>query len=137
MTSRIDRLTEAAARFSDPVTRMSQFSEFYHPEALFHGYVRDRALDFAAARDFYAALWSAFPDFHVEIVRAIENGPLVAFHFRWSGIHRGSFADIAATNRQVRTEGMSLLRFQGQQVIERWNVSDLRVLIDQLNSVAP
>src|SRR5438034_6074897 len=115
---------QAATRFSDPASRLSHFAEFYHHDAIFHGYASDGALDFTAAQKFYAHLWSAFPDFDVQIVRAIEDKPLIAFHYTWSGTHRGLFAGIPATGRAIRAEGMSFIRSQGSQVIERWNVSD-------------
>ena len=127
-----DRLLQSAASFSDPAERMRHFADFYHPKAVFHGYVRDMSLDFLSARDFYAGLWSAFPDFRVRICHAVEDGEMIGFHYVWEGTHRGPFSGITPSNRQVRVEGMGLMRFEAQQVIERWNVSDSRSLMVQL-----
>src|SRR5258708_2969756 len=103
---------QAAARFSEPASRIEHFAEFYHRDALFHGYSRDAAIDFLSARKFYAGLWSAFPDFKVQIVRAVESETLLAFHYAWSGTHRGTFLGAPPTDRHIRAEGMSFLRFQ-------------------------
>jgi predicted ester cyclase len=127
-----ERVTESARWFSDPSARVRHFSEFYHPQAVFHGYVRGSSLDLAQACNFYSTLWEAFPDFRVRILRAVEEPGMVAFHYSWEGTHKGAYAGFAPSNHQVHIVGMSFVRFEAQQVIERWNVSDSGVLVTQL-----
>lgn len=130
--TRVEQLKRSAALFSDPTERSRHFAAFYHSKAVFHGYARESSLDFESARKFYAALWSAFPDFQVQVLREIENSDMLAFHYVWEGTHLGPFEGIAPSNRRVRVEGMSFVRFEGEQVIERWNISDFGSLLRQL-----
>lgn len=130
--TRVEQLKLSAALFSDPAERIRHFGTFYHSKAVFHGYARESSLDFESARKFYSALWSAFPDFQVQVLRELEDDDMVAFHYVWEGTHRGPFAGIPPSNRRVRVEGMSFVRFDGEQVIERWNISDSGSLLAQL-----
>jgi SnoaL-like polyketide cyclase len=43
-------------------------------------------------------LRAAFPDFELEIVDLIAEGPKVAGHFRCSGTHRGEWLGVPATS---------------------------------------
>jgi predicted SnoaL-like aldol condensation-catalyzing enzyme len=127
-----ERVTHSARLFSDPAARLQHFSDFYHPKAVFHGYAPSGSLDFAEAQKFYVALWNAFPDFQVRILRAVEEANMMAFHYTWEGTHQSMYAGTAPSGRRVRMAGMSFVRFEGRQVIERWNVSDSGHLMTQL-----
>ena len=126
------RVTESARLFSDPSARIRHLSDFYHPQAVFHGYVPDRSLDFAQAKRFYLYLWEAFPDFTVHILRAVEDQNMLALHYAWEATHKGMYAGFAASNNRVQVVGMSFVRFEAEQVIERWNVSDSGLFLSQL-----
>jgi len=80
---------------------------------------------------------SAFPDFHVTIDDMVAEGDEVATRWTIRGTHRGEFAGIAPTGRQVTGWGMSIDRIVGGKIVETWNRYDTLGLMQQLGVIPP
>jgi predicted ester cyclase len=77
-------------------------------------------------------LRAAFPDLRAEVVEQIADGDRVATRKIFHGTHRGAFAGIAPTGREVTIAVMDIVRIGEGQIREHWNVVDVSGLMRQL-----
>jgi steroid delta-isomerase-like uncharacterized protein len=86
----------------------------------------------------FTAIRSAFPDFHVTIEDLIAEGDQVVVRYTWRGTNTGDFVTpmpIPATGKQVTATGMSIVRFAGGKGVEVWNQTDSLGLFQQLGVI--
>ena len=74
-----------------------------------------------------------FPDLDVTVEDLIAEGDRVVARVTSRGTHRGSFAGVAATGRQITWRGIVIRRLQDGQVVEQWSKFDLFGLLRQLD----
>jgi predicted ester cyclase len=82
----------------------------------------------AGFKALYLPMRAAFPDIHIEVVRSVEEGPLVAVHCRVTGTHHGEGLGIAATGKPVEIWGMGMARVENGVIVEGWNAFDFMTL---------
>jgi predicted ester cyclase len=75
---------------------------------------------------------AAFPDVHVTIKDLVASGDRVGVRVTASGTHRGAFAGIPATGRQVQWTANVIYRIADRQIIEAWTVWDAAGLLQQI-----
>ena len=75
---------------------------------------------------------SAFPDYHNVIKDMIAEGDRVAVRVMCRGTHRTEFMGIAPTGKLVEFSAISIFRFAGGKVVERWNKTDNLGMLQQL-----
>jgi steroid delta-isomerase-like uncharacterized protein len=80
------------------------------------------------------ALWTAFPDFHIEVLNAGEIEPgLVAHHWRVQGTNTGQGADgNEPTGRALALMGASIIRVEGDKVVSDQCYFDRTAIAEQL-----
>jgi predicted ester cyclase len=83
-------------------------------------------------RDFYSAIRSALPDARYEVDDLIAEGDKVVVRWRLLGTHKGDFRGIAPTGRAIALKGIAIYRVQGGKLMERWVVSDLHGLLEEI-----
>lgn len=71
-------------------------------------------------------LRSGFPDVQFSIHELIAEGGKVALYWSWEATHRGVFANIPATGKRVRQEGMVMYYFETGKVV------NMKVIFDRL-----
>ena len=76
----------------------------------------------------------SFPDVRWDILDMIAEDDNVVMRLVMTGTHRGAFFGIAPTDRQVRVEGIHLLRLQDGKVIEHQGVNDDLGFMQQLGA---
>jgi steroid delta-isomerase-like uncharacterized protein len=86
----------------------------------------------AGFRTLYHPMRAAFPDIHIEVVRTIVEGPLVAAHCRVTGRHHGDGLGIAATGNAMEMWGMGMARVENGVIVEGWNAFDFMTLYQQV-----
>ncbi len=87
----------------------------------------------AAIRERAAALLTAFPDFHLERLALVIEGPSHADRWVMTGTHRGELFGIPPTGRAVRVEGATFTRLGPDgQVVEDIHFTDMAELLRQL-----
>jgi len=69
-----------------------------------------------------AADGSANP--HLDIKDVVSNGDRLACRFVMSGIHQGPFIGVPGTGRPYLCQGITIMRFVGPRVVERWSMTD-------------
>ena len=115
------------------------YLDLYDDSVMLYG-VAPEPLDKQGVRGFYEGLWSALGasagagprlDFHEVLV----DGDLCSCRFTMSGTHQGDFMGVSATGRPYSLPGITILRFRGDRVVERWSVADLLGLLVQLGAI--
>src|SRR5690349_11345329 len=74
----------------------------------------------------------AFPEYRLAIDQMVAEGEWVAVRARFAGVHRGEFAGIAPTGREVEAGVVIFYRIQGQRIVEHHLQFDAAALIAQL-----
>ncbi len=75
---------------------------------------------------------SAFPDIHFSLDQVLAEGDRVAIRLTGRGTHRGLFMGIPPTGKEVSFGGMTFICLENGKVIERWGISDIPGLMQQL-----
>jgi steroid delta-isomerase-like uncharacterized protein len=86
----------------------------------------------------FTAIRSAFPDFHVTIEDMIAEGDEVVVRYTWHGTNTGDLVapmPIPATGKQVNMTGITFVRFAGGKGVEVWNQADSLGLFQQLGLI--
>jgi predicted ester cyclase len=90
-----------------------------------------------AFRDYYAAIRSVVPDARYEVDDLIAEGDRVVVRWRLLGTHRGEFQGIAPTGRAITLKGIAIYRVDEGKLMERWVVSDLHGVLEQIGGASP
>lgn len=65
----------------------------------------------------------------------MAGGDRVACRFMVSGMHRGPFRGMPATNKPFSLPGITILRFADGRCVERWSQADFLSLLQQLGAM--
>ena len=90
----------------------------------------------AGFKPFHAAYRDAFPDLALQIEHMLADDDLVAVHWTATATHGGGGLGFAATGKRVSFSGMTLIRVEGNKLIEGWNSFDQLGLLQQLGVVS-
>jgi predicted ester cyclase len=90
-----------------------------------------------AFRDYYAAIRSAVPDARYEVDDLISEADRVVVRWRLLGTHQGEFGGIAPTGRAIVLKGIAIYRVDSGRLMERWVVSDLHGLLEEIRESSP
>lgn len=88
-------------------------------------------------RNFYSAIRSALPDARYEVDDLIAEGDKVVVRWRLLGTHKGAFGGIAPTGQSIALKGIAIYRVEGGKLIERWVVTDLHGLLQEIRGSSP
>lgn len=77
--------------------------------------------------------WMAgFPDLKVEHLAVVCENDRVFIHWKAEGTHTGAFKGIAATDRKIHYEGVTIYRINMGKIVEYWSYPDMQHLLEQL-----
>lgn len=79
---------------------------------------------------------AGFPGYELIADQMIAEGDLVSLRATFRGVHRGAFAGIEPTGRQVAAGVMIVYRIAGGRIAEHWLQFDLFGLTGQLKGVS-
>lgn len=108
------------------------------PHALVHGLPTPDGKPLVgpeAFRPFFKRFRGAFPDLHVTIDRVVRENDLVAAHCTVAGTHRGDTLGLKSTGLRVTFTGICIVRADGQQLVEGWNVFDFLSCFQQIRAL--
>lgn len=95
-----------------------------------------------AVKGFYEAIFAT-------MAAAGKPNPLLEFHdllvegnryccrFTMSGVHKGPFLGVPATNKPYVLPGITIMHFRDGKVIERWSSADMLGVLVQIGAVPP
>jgi len=67
-----------------------------------------------------------------EISMQVAEGDLVVSRIMGRGVHRGELLGIAATNKEVETDGIAIHRIRDGKIVEYWVVVDVARVLQQV-----
>jgi predicted ester cyclase len=120
---------------------LSAYLTLYDDSIRLHGYTPE-PMDKAAVRAFYENVHAALGEgergppklvFHETMI----DGELYGCRFTLSGTQRGVFMGVPATGKPFQLAGITIMRFSGERVIERWSQADMLGLLIQLGAIPP
>jgi steroid delta-isomerase-like uncharacterized protein len=110
-------------------------AELLHPEVVDRSRPPGIAEGAEGVRQQFEAFRAAFPDFHAVIHDQIAEGDKVVTRKVFHGTHRGELMGIPPTGREVQIEVIDIVRVEGGQIVEHWNVVDRLGLLQQLGAL--
>jgi predicted ester cyclase len=134
---RIERVERARQRWN--AGDLPGYLQLYADDLRFHGLEPD-PMDKATVAGFYRQFWSALgapgrPNPQLDFHERLVDGDLYSCRFPVAGEHRGDFRGMPATGRPYVFEGITIMRFRGDQLVERWTSADHLGLMVQLGAV--
>jgi steroid delta-isomerase-like uncharacterized protein len=90
----------------------------------------------AAFKALFHQFTAAFPDIHVEVVRTVAEGDLVAAHCHVTGTHRGAELGLDPTGRGVDFWGVAIFRVSDGVIQEGWNSFDFLTMNQQIGAIS-
>jgi predicted ester cyclase len=111
------------------------FAELLHPEVADRSRPAGIAEGAEGVRQQFEAFRAACPDFRAVIHDQIAEGDKVVTRKVFHGTHRGELMGIAPTGREVQIEVIDIVRIEGGQIVEHWNVVDRLALLQQLGAL--
>jgi predicted ester cyclase len=111
---------------------MTLVDEVVSPQFISHDWPEGGPTGPRAFRDYYAAIRSAVPDARYEVDDLIAEGDRVVVRWRLLGTHKGDFRGIPPTGRPIALKGIAIYRVEGDKLMERWVVSDLHGLLEEI-----
>ena len=77
-------------------------------------------------------MFAAFPDLHVTVDLMIAEDDKVVAYLTVTGTNTGPFANMPATNKSVKVNGVDIVRIKDSKAIERWGAFDNMSMMTQL-----
>ncbi len=115
---------------------MSLADEVLSPRFTSHDGPNDGQTGPQAFRDYSAAIRSAVPDARYDVDDLIAEGDRVVVRWKLLGTHMGDFGGIAPTGRPIVLKGIAIYRVDEGKLMERWVVSDLHGLLEEIGAAA-
>jgi steroid delta-isomerase-like uncharacterized protein len=81
------------------------------------------------------ALFSSFPDLHVNIEHIIAENNFVVVFLNFTGTHKGEFQGFPPTNKPVKIRSADLYRIENGKIVEHWDVIDQLDLLQQTGAL--
>ena len=75
---------------------------------------------------------NAFPDLHVSTDIMVAEGDMVVAYITMTGTNTGSFANMPATNKSIKINGVDIVLIKDGKATERWGVFDDMAMMTQL-----
>ena len=132
MSTRTDALERARERWN--AGDLPGYLALYAPEIRLHGYT-PAPMGKVEVGGFYGNIFAAFGSPQLVFHDVLESGDSVTVRFTMTGTHVGEFMGVPPTGRAIALPGITILRFDGDTVIERWSSADMLGLLVQLGAV--
>ena len=107
----------------------------YAPDVLDHSTPPGLPQGFEGYRLKIGMFVAAFPDLNISYEDLIGEGDRVLGRYILTGTHRGDFAGIPPTGKQVKISGMDILRLKDGKVTEHWTEMDTLGMMQQLGVI--
>ena len=132
MSNRTDALERARERWN--AGDLPGYLALYGHGIRLHGYTPE-PMGKIAVEGFYRSIFAAFDSPQLIFHEMLESGDSVTIRFTMTGTHVGEFMGVPSTGRKIALPGITILRFDGDTVIERWSSADMLGLLVQLGAV--
>jgi steroid delta-isomerase-like uncharacterized protein len=116
---------------------MALVDEVVSPRFISHDWPKGSPTGPQGFRDFYSAIRSALPDARYEVDDLIAADDKVIVRWRLLGTHKGAFRGIAPSGRPIALKGIAIYRVEGGKLMERWVVTDLYGVLEEIRGSSP
>lgn len=118
---------------------LAGYLSLYSEDISLHGYSPE-PLDKPAATGFYQSIFDTLtepgqPSPRLEFHEVLVDGDLYCCRFTMSGVQSGEFMGAPASGRPYALEGITIMRFSGDQVVERWSTADFLGMMVQIGAM--
>jgi predicted ester cyclase len=110
------------------------YLSLYDERIRLHGY-SPQPMSKTEVRGFYEGIFAAFGGTQLEFHEVLWDGDACAIRFTMTGRHVGEFTGVPATETEIVLPGITILHFEGEQVIERFSQADMLGLLVQIGAV--
>ena len=110
------------------------YLELYRDDITLHGYAPE-PIGKQEVRGFYESAFAGISDNHLEFHEVLWDGGACTIRFTMSGKHTGEWLGVPGTGTEVGVDGITILHFDGDQVVERWSQADLLGFLVQVGAV--
>jgi steroid delta-isomerase-like uncharacterized protein len=117
--------------------KMALVEEVVSPRFTSHDWPEGGPIGPQGFRNFYSAIRSALPDARYAVDDMVAEGDRVVVRWRLLGTHKGDFRGIAPTGRAIVLKGIAIYRVEGGKLMERWVVSDLHGVLEEIGQPSP
>lgn len=111
------------------------YLEIYHTDSALHFLPPGLPPGLAGARLFYSGFLAAFPDSQLSLDNFVIENDQAGMSFMLQATHQGEFMGIPATGKPITLQGITIMRFEGDKVIERWSQADFMGMMQQLGVI--
>ena len=87
-------------------------------------------------KKYLTALFSGFPDLHVNIEHILAENNFVLVFLNFVGTHKGEFNGRPPTNKPVTIRSADLYRIENDKIVEHWDVVDQLDLLKQTGAIS-
>ena len=117
------------------------YLSLYDDAIKLHGYTPE-PMTKQAVTGFYQMIWATMPaegkpnptlTFH----EVLTDGNLYTCRFTMTGVHKGPFMGVPPTGKPYVLPGITIMRFGGDKVAERWSSADMLSVLVQIGAVPP
>lgn len=116
---------------------LSVADQYLTPDYQSHGSYDDSVRGPASFKMTIAMQHRSFSDIKYEVLDVVSEGDKSAIRWVMRGRHTGPFIGIPPTGREIEHHAMIILRFEGDQIAERWGIVDNFTLMRTLQGAAP
>jgi predicted ester cyclase len=112
---------------------LDRYLDLYDDRIQLYGY-SDEPMGKGEVRTFYEGIFAALSDITLEIHEVVEDGAQLGCRFTMHGTHTGELAGVAATGRRIAQPGVTILVFDGNQVVRRYSVAEFGSVVAQITA---
>jgi predicted ester cyclase len=113
---------------------LNGYLELYDDAIRLHGYSLE-PMGKPEVRGFYEAIFAAFDSPQLDFHEVLWDGPACTVRFTMTGRHVGEFMGVPATGNDIALPGMTIQRFAGDRVVERFSQADMLGLMVQMGAI--
>jgi predicted ester cyclase len=110
------------------------YLNLYDESIRLHGYA-PAPMDKADVRGFYEQTFAGLDAPTLAFHEVLWDGEACTIRFTMSGRHTGEFLGVPATGADVAIDGITILHFSGERVVERWSQADMLGFLVQVGAV--
>jgi predicted ester cyclase len=109
--------------------------EIYAANFIDHSPFPGTTPDREGIKQFIKIIRDAFPDIKLTIEDLIAESDKVVERVTATGTNKGEFMGITPTGKQIIIPVITINRFAGDKIVERWSISDQLAMMQQLGTI--